>query len=80
VHYAGGEQQVLVVGGVADAAVLVGDQPGKEERADAVVGDERAFGPPREGQGGVGKRLGWQGKDVIHADTVGTGRDAEKWP
>jgi hypothetical protein len=54
VHYARGEQQVLVVRGVADAAVLAGEQPGEEERADAVVGDGRAFCPLREGQGGVG--------------------------
>ena len=80
VHYAGGEQQLLVVGGVGGAAVLAGEQPGEEERANAVVGDERAFGPLREGQGGAGKPPVWQGKDLIHADTVGTGRDPGKWP
>ena len=54
VHYARGEQQVLVVRGVAGAAVLAGEQPGEEERADAVVGDGRAFCPLRQGQGGAG--------------------------
>jgi len=48
VHYARGEQQVLVVRGVAGAALLASEQPGEQERAHAVVSDERAFGLLRE--------------------------------
>ena len=66
VHDACGEQQVFVVVGVIQTALVVGYQAGEEEGADAVVDDRPAHGGARDREAGIGKRPGREHEDVVH--------------
>ena len=54
VHDGGGEEQVLVVVGVIQTALMVGQQAGEEKAADAVIDDR----PANRGAGGCEARIG----------------------
>src|SRR4029077_6329651 len=66
VHDVRGEEQVLVVVGVIQGAVMVGQQAGEQEAADAVVDDRPAHRGARDLEAGIGKRPRWEHEDVVH--------------
>src|SRR6185436_15828746 len=66
VHDGGGEEQVLVVVGVIQTALMVGQQAGEEEAADAVVDDRPAHGGARDREAGIGECPRREHEDVVH--------------
>jgi transcriptional regulator GlxA family with amidase domain len=66
VHDGGGEEQVLVVVGVIQTALMVGQQAGEEEAADAVVDDRPAHRGACDCEAGIGKRSRREHEDVVH--------------
>ena len=66
VHDGGGEEQVLVVVGVIQTALMVGQQAGEEEAADAVVDDRPAHRGADGREAGFGNCPGREHEDVVH--------------
>src|SRR6185436_11834718 len=66
VHDGGGEEQVLVVVGVIQTALLVGQQAGEEKAADAVFDDRPAHRAPGGRQARFGNGPRGQDEDVVH--------------
>ena len=65
VHHGRCEQQVLVVGRVVQAALMVGKQAREEEGSDAVVHDRRALRRPSQRKARVHERPCREREDVV---------------
>ena len=70
VHHSGGEEQLLVVGGIGQAALVFGHHAGEQEASDAVIGDGVALRGPHDRQAGVGERAGGEGEDVVRRSGI----------
>ena len=79
-QHAGREQQALVIGGVAQRAVLGREQAGEQESADAVVGDRRALRFVHDGQARLGHWTCRQREEFVHDGTLRTDADDQQWP
>ena len=60
VHHRGGEEQLLVVGGIVEAALVFGEQAGEQKASDAVIGD-RLHSPTTARPRGWRRRVGRRG-------------------
>ncbi len=80
VHHGGREEQVLVVRHIVETAFMVGEQPGEQEAADAVVDDGLALRRSGERKARLGQRPGRQYEDVVHDSTVGRLAIVQQWP
>ena len=80
VHDAGGEEQVLVVGGIVQAAFVPGEQAGVKEGTDAMARDRRARRGLHDGQARGGQRPRRQGGYVVHTLTVRIQPIPHQWP
>jgi len=66
VHDGGTEEEVLVVVGVIQTALTVGQQAGKEKAADAVIDDRPAHRGARDREARIGKGPCREHEDVVH--------------
>jgi hypothetical protein len=80
VHHGGREEQVLVVGHIVQTALMVGEQAGEQEAADAVVDDGLALRRLGERKACLGQRPRRKDEDVVHGSTVGRLAIVQQWP
>src|SRR2546426_899508 len=66
VHDGGGEEQVLVVVGVIQTALMVSQQAGEQKAADAVIDDRPAHRGARDREARIGKGPCREHEDVVH--------------
>jgi len=66
VHDGGREEQLLVVVGVIQTAVMLGQQAGEEEASDAVIHDRPAHRRAGGCEARIGERTGGEDEDVLH--------------
>src|SRR6266480_3890557 len=66
VHDGRGEEEVLVVVGVIQTALMVGQQAGEQEAADAVVDDRAPHRGARDCEACIGERPHREHEDVVH--------------
>ena len=80
VHDRGREEQVLVVGHIGQTALMVSEQAGEQEAADAVGDDGRALRRLGERKAGLRERPLRKDEDVVHGSRVGRSAIAQQWP
>jgi hypothetical protein len=66
VHDGGGEEQVLVIVGVIQTALMVGQQAGEEKAADAVIEDRLTLRGAGDRKTRIGERPGGEHEDLVH--------------
>jgi transcriptional regulator GlxA family with amidase domain len=66
VHDGGGEEQVLVVVGVIQTALTVGQQAGEKKAADAVIDDRPAHRRAGRCEARIGERPGGEDEEIPH--------------